>query len=69
MLGYVYYWNNPGHALPSVYDSLSKASTSWGNLVGQLFFGWLSDKYGRKKIYGSEVYILFQRYFIHEILI
>ena len=55
MLGYVYYWDNPGHALPCAYDSLIKAATSWGSLIGQLLFGWLSDKYGRRKVYGTEV--------------
>ncbi|RKO85928.1 major facilitator superfamily domain-containing protein [Blyttiomyces helicus] len=35
-----------------------KASTSWGNLVGQLGFGYLGDKLGRKKMYGVELIIM-----------
>ncbi|RKO88204.1 major facilitator superfamily domain-containing protein [Blyttiomyces helicus] len=39
-------------------DALMKASTSWGNLVGQLGFGYLGDKLGRKKMYGVELIIM-----------
>lgn len=39
-------------------DAFMKASTSWGNFLGQLIFGYLGDKYGRKKIYGVEMIIM-----------
>eukprot|EP00842_Homolaphlyctis_polyrhiza_P003651 jgi/Hompol1/4287/HPOL_003568-RA len=43
-------WNN--------YDALLKASTNWGNLVGQIAFGILGDKLGRKRMYGVELIIM-----------
>ena len=55
MIGYAYYYDYPNHQLPSLYDSLVKSAASWGNLVGQLYFGYLADKLGRKKMYGIEV--------------
>ncbi|KAJ3081154.1 phosphate transporter, partial [Rhizoclosmatium hyalinum] len=39
-------------------DAWMKASTSWGNLVGQIGFGILADKLGRKKMYGVELIIM-----------
>ncbi|KAJ1337111.1 phosphate:H+ symporter [Batrachochytrium salamandrivorans] len=39
-------------------DALVKASTSWGNLIGQLGFGYLGDKLGRKQMYGIELIIM-----------
>ncbi|KAJ3096029.1 phosphate transporter [Phlyctochytrium planicorne] len=39
-------------------DALLKASTNWGNLVGQLAFGYLGDKLGRKRMYGIELMIM-----------
>lgn len=39
-------------------DALVKASTNWGNLMGQLGFGYLGDKLGRKKMYGVELLIM-----------
>ena len=39
-------------------DVLIKASTNWGNLIGQLGFGYLGDKLGRKKMYGVELIIM-----------
>ncbi|KAI8915209.1 major facilitator superfamily domain-containing protein [Powellomyces hirtus] len=39
-------------------DALLKASTNWGNLIGQLGFGYLGDKLGRKKMYGVEIIIM-----------
>ncbi|KAJ3134518.1 phosphate transporter [Irineochytrium annulatum] len=40
------------------YDAALKASTNWGNLFGQLGFGYLGDKLGRKKMYGVELIIM-----------
>ncbi|KAJ1566763.1 phosphate transporter, partial [Cladochytrium tenue] len=39
-------------------DAMLKASTNWGNLIGQLGFGYLGDKLGRKKMYGIELIIM-----------
>ncbi|KAJ3060559.1 hypothetical protein HDU99_005868, partial [Rhizoclosmatium hyalinum] len=39
-------------------DAWLKASTNWGNFVGQLGFGYLGDKLGRKKMYGVELIIM-----------
>ncbi|KAI8612578.1 major facilitator superfamily domain-containing protein [Chytriomyces sp. MP71] len=39
-------------------DAWLKASTNWGNLVGQVGFGILGDKLGRKKMYGVELIIM-----------
>lgn len=35
-----------------------KLSAPVGNLVGQLLFGWLADRYGRKRMYGIELIIM-----------
>ncbi|KAJ3283741.1 hypothetical protein HDU79_008822 [Rhizoclosmatium sp. JEL0117] len=39
-------------------DAWMKASTNWGNLIGQIGFGVLGDKLGRKKMYGVELIIM-----------
>ncbi|KAJ3027121.1 UNVERIFIED_CONTAM: phosphate transporter [Siphonaria sp. JEL0065] len=39
-------------------DAWLKASTNWGNLVGQVSFGILGDKLGRKRMYGVELIIM-----------
>ncbi|KAJ3066969.1 phosphate transporter [Podochytrium sp. JEL0797] len=39
-------------------DAWMKASTNWGNLFGQIGFGYLGDKLGRKKMYGIELIIM-----------
>lgn len=55
MIGYAYFFSEPDKRVPAVYDSIVKSAASWGNLVGQLYFGYLADKHGRKKMYGIEV--------------
>ncbi|KAF8318368.1 phosphate permease [Clavulina sp. PMI_390] len=35
-----------------------KVATLFGNLFGQLFFGWLADVVGRKRMYGLELMIM-----------
>ncbi|KAJ3081526.1 Inorganic phosphate transporter pho84, partial [Physocladia obscura] len=39
-------------------DAWLKASTNWGNFIGQIGFGILGDKLGRKKMYGVELIIM-----------
>lgn len=41
-----------------VVDSILKALTNWGNVFGQLIFGYLGDSVGRKKIYGVELLLM-----------
>ncbi|KAK9487699.1 major facilitator superfamily domain-containing protein [Lipomyces starkeyi] len=57
MLGYVYFPDN-GSKLPTNSDTAVKVATSAGTVVGQLFFGWLADIIGRKRIYGIELIII-----------
>jgi MFS family permease len=48
MIGYVY---GPGHkGLTHNQDLGLKVATPVGTLVGQLLFGWLADRVGRKKM-------------------
>ncbi|KAM6499660.1 Major facilitator superfamily domain containing protein [Amanita muscaria] len=53
--------------LPESYDELStselrdfclKVATPVGTLFGQVIFGWLADRMGRKKMYGIELMIM-----------
>ena len=39
-------------------DTLVKASAQVGTLLGQLFFGYIADRNGRKKMYGIELMII-----------
>ncbi|KAK9344094.1 major facilitator superfamily domain-containing protein [Lipomyces starkeyi] len=55
MLGYTYFGKS---ALPTNSDTAVKVATSGGTVVGQLFFGWLADIIGRKRIYGIELMII-----------
>lgn len=60
MLG-VAYWQTaatrPGK-IPYSADTAVKVSTSAGTVVGQLLFGWLADRIGRKRMYGFELIII-----------
>ncbi|VVT49344.1 uncharacterized protein SAPINGB_P002224 [Magnusiomyces paraingens] len=60
MFVYVYWGYGTSHngKLPSATSTLIKVSTSVGTVIGQLFFGWLADAVGRKKIYGVELMII-----------
>lgn len=55
LLGRLYYYNpdstNPG-VLPNHVNNAITGVALCGTLAGQLFFGWLGDKLGRKKVYG-----------------
>ncbi|CZT04794.1 related to high-affinity phosphate permease, phosphate-repressible [Rhynchosporium graminicola] len=44
--------------LPMQVNTAIKAATSGGAVVGQLGFGWLADKVGRRKMYGVELAII-----------
>ncbi|KAL5365055.1 major facilitator superfamily domain-containing protein [Aspergillus floccosus] len=55
MLGVVYWQTaatSPGK-IPYSADTAMKVSTSAGTVVGQLFFGWLADRIGRKRIFAT----------------
>lgn len=56
LLGRIYYYDpsNPKHqgVLPVNVNSAVLATALCGTVVGQLFFGWAGDKWGRKHVYG-----------------
>ncbi|KAK9852961.1 hypothetical protein MYU51_007463 [Penicillium brevicompactum] len=54
MIGIVYFSGK----IPTSVDTAIKVSTSGGTVVGQLFFGWLADRIGRKRMYGFELIIM-----------
>ncbi|XAR57422.1 Phosphate-transporting ATPase [Bertholletia excelsa] len=61
LLGRIYYTHadsaKPGTLPPSVSSSVTGVALV-GTLVGQLFFGWLGDKMGRKKVYGITLILM-----------
>ncbi|KAL8460205.1 hypothetical protein ACS0TY_031157 [Phlomoides rotata] len=61
MLGRIYYHVDgspkPGSLPPNVSATVNGVALC-GTLVGQLFFGWLGDKLGRKKVYGATLMIM-----------
>lgn len=57
MLGVVY-WQHEKGKIPSSSDTAIKVATSGGTVLGQLFFGWLADRIGRKRMYGIELMII-----------
>ena len=61
MMGCVYYKNATGDAkntVPVYIDTIVKATGQIGTLIGQIVFGILADKYGRKGMYGIELMII-----------
>jgi len=54
MIGYVYY----GGKTPANIDLGLKVTGSIGTLIGQLWFGYLADRLGRKKMYGVELMVI-----------
>ncbi|GKZ29516.1 phosphate transporter [Aspergillus brasiliensis] len=60
MLGAVFWQHattRPGK-MPYSSDTAIKVSTSAGTVIGQLFFGWLANIVGRKRMYGIELIII-----------
>ncbi|CAH1447281.1 unnamed protein product [Lactuca virosa] len=61
LLGRIYYHvedhPNPGTLPPQVAAAVNSVAFC-GTLTGQLFFGWLGDKMGRKKVYGMTLLIM-----------
>jgi MFS transporter, PHS family, inorganic phosphate transporter len=51
----IVYWQNK---LPAHQETAINLSTLIGTLIGQLVFGILADRYGRKKMYGLELVIV-----------
>ncbi len=48
------YW---GGSFPSRYHFALNASTLLGSMLGQILFGVLADRYGRRKMYGLELVV------------
>ncbi|GKZ72692.1 phosphate transporter [Aspergillus niger] len=60
MMGVVFWQHattRPGK-MPYSSDTAIKVSTSAGTVIDQLFFGWLADIVGRKRMYGIELIII-----------
>ncbi|GMN53418.1 hypothetical protein TIFTF001_022564 [Ficus carica] len=61
LLGRIYY-QEPGSptpgTLPSSVSSAVNGVAFCGTLSGQLFFGWLGDKMGRKRVYGMTLMLM-----------
>ena len=61
LLGRIYYTvpgsSTPGTLPPNVADSVNGVAFC-GTFAGQLFFGWLGDKLGRKKVYGLTLLLM-----------
>nr|GMD75480.1 inorganic phosphate transporter 1-4-like [Ipomoea batatas] len=61
LLGRIYYTKpgapKPGTLPPAVASSVTAVALV-GTLAGQLFFGWLGDKMGRKRVYGVTLVLM-----------
>ncbi|CAA7399029.1 unnamed protein product [Spirodela intermedia] len=61
LLGRIYYYeagsDRPGSLPPNVAAAVNGVAFC-GTLSGQLFFGWLGDKMGRKRVYGITLVIM-----------
>ncbi|KAF8101896.1 hypothetical protein N665_0201s0203 [Sinapis alba] len=61
LLGRIYYHvdgaEKPGNLPPNVSAAVNGVAFV-GTLTGQLFFGWLGDKLGRKKVYGMTLAVM-----------
>ncbi len=56
VLGYLYFQENDSE-VPSVNSDIMKGGLSLGMIVGQVFFGLLSDTWGRQAVYGRELMV------------
>ncbi|KAG0268956.1 Inorganic phosphate transporter pho84 [Linnemannia exigua] len=57
MLGFVYFSHN-GNSVPADIDAGLKIAASVGTFFGQIGFGYLADRLGRKRMYGVELVII-----------
>src|SRR5437016_1727187 len=57
LLGLVY-WQQSNGEIPPAADMALKAATSAGIVIGQIAFGLLADRLGRKYMYGLELVIM-----------
>ncbi|TPX65976.1 hypothetical protein SpCBS45565_g04778 [Spizellomyces sp. 'palustris'] len=57
ILGYVYFASNH-NSIPDSQKSILVAAVNLGAIIGQFSFGLLADKFGRKKMYGTELMII-----------
>jgi PHS family inorganic phosphate transporter-like MFS transporter len=53
-LAYIYWSNDTA----GDHEAMINAITLTGSLIGQLIFGYLADKYGRRKSYGFELIVV-----------
>lgn len=62
MIGYVYFPtatdSHKANHMPKSLETFLKQSALIGTLVGQLVFGYLADRVGRKKMYGVELIMI-----------
>ncbi|KAJ1376030.1 Phosphate permease [Sesbania bispinosa] len=60
LLGRIYYYEGPTKpgSLPSNVSAAINGVAFCGTLAGQLFFGWLGDKMGRKRVYGMTLMLM-----------
>ncbi|KAJ4974467.1 hypothetical protein NE237_007641 [Protea cynaroides] len=61
LIGRIYYYvpgsTNPGSLPPNVNAAINGVALC-GTLAGQLFFGWIGDKMGRKRVYGVTLILM-----------
>jgi MFS transporter, PHS family, inorganic phosphate transporter len=61
LIGRIYYtdltYKNPGSLPPNVSAAVTGVALC-GTLAGQLFFGWLGDRLGRKSVYGFTLIVM-----------
>ncbi|KAJ4962603.1 hypothetical protein NE237_022542 [Protea cynaroides] len=61
LIGRIYYYKsgspNPGSLPPNVNAAISGVALC-GTLAGQLFFGWIGDKMGRKRVYSVTLILM-----------